>query len=143
MCLEADIIDFWLSTQAFPETFYRVVANQPGDITAGIVEIPEEHRSSIHLLTCLDTCRQITRIYKMSTEVAGLSNTMRSLRIVFIGPFGIFFVIEISDIVWACYQTISTSYASMLIDNDYPVLTLVSSFHGTDLGTRRFITMIA
>jgi hypothetical protein len=68
---------------------------------------------------------------------------VRALGLILVGPFIIFFVVEMPGIVWTCNHTIPAPNAAVLIYNDYTIVALVRGFDGTHLFAGRLLAVIA
>ena len=68
---------------------------------------------------------------------------MRAVGLIFVGPFIIFFVVEMPGIVRTCNHAISASDAAVLIHDDYAIIALVRGLDGTYLSTGRMLAVIA
>jgi hypothetical protein len=117
--------------------------DQPGDITALIVHVAQMDGACAHPLTSLDTGRPLALVQEMRAEVTRFSDAMRSLGTFCVRPVGIFFEVEIPDIVGTGNHAVPASYAPVMIDNDDAVLTFVRGLYRTNLGAGRIFTVIA
>jgi hypothetical protein len=119
-----------------------MAGNQLRDLTASIIKVSMNQCLGTNLFACFDACRLLSLIQEVGTEVAGFGHPMGSLGIIFVGPVGILFIIEISGIVRTGDHAVSAANTPVMIDDHDAIISLVSSLDRANLSARRVLAVV-